>query len=98
LIAVFEDENGKAVREKVSTVLAQMGKSAIPDLLKGLSSTSAGVRRGSASSLGAMGAVANTPQVQVALRNTWLAESNVPAKEEEAAALQRLLGSTAGKP
>jgi HEAT repeat protein len=88
LIAIFEDERQKPVRDKVAEALASIGKPAIPELVTALRNPNAEIRRGAASSLGAMGPTARevAPTLQLVFTN----ETNPQAKDEEIAALRRI--------
>jgi len=100
LIVIFGDEKQKPVRDKLAQVIAEMGKPGIEYLLKALTNSSPDVRRGAASSLGAMGSEAYFPQVRVALQHAYESEpeNNVAAKEEIINALKRITPVPPSKP
>jgi HEAT repeat protein len=83
LIEVFSEEQQAPVRDKLVTVLAHMGKPALTPLTQGLSNTSAGVRRGVAKALGAMGGEAKTAIVIQSLKRAQATETDEEARSAE---------------
>lgn len=88
LIAVFEDEKDKDVRDKVADTLGRLGKPALLPLTQALRNPSAAVRGGSATALGAMGGEAKGAITELA--NAIARETNPTAREEEVAALRSI--------